>query len=525
MAIFVHTSLLSTIGLMITGATAVISRATSANSRQIAKWRLVAGWIATVAVLCGPALASAKFTFDAYYACIAGLIAVALFITPRLKADPGSAASWDKLGLTWAFIGAAIWLVASFLQCLVASFHLALLLTVALLVFSRSRFKMRPIGIQLSNTLILLLIVLPAVDLFRRVHSQDEMFTDPAKYYTYEAGRKDRASYGRWMRYSQEQWRLLCEQIMEPDPEYPVPLRLRRNSHGTLFHSAININSQGFRGPEIPAGKANTYRIVALGESTTFGVTMMPDDKPWPEMLEAMIRDRLKLTRPVEVINGGIPSYSLTANLMRYQRDILPVKPDMIISYHGYNGFRMINGSLPTPAAKPPPKYVPRPLVILGDFEFALKLARYKKRLLPQPLKLRAAIGDPMKSEYARQYEQLIGIARTNHIRLVLADYSMAVNSQSDPDVIEFYRATDPWVNDQIKANEIHTEIVQGLGKLYPEVTVVDTHPNFDGQHTNFIDLVHFTHGGEQHIAELFFAAIKNILQQDCSAQDPPKQK
>lgn len=126
-----------------------------------------------------------------------------------------------------------------------------------------------------------------------------------------------------------------------------------------------------------------------------------------------------------------------------------------------------------------------------------------------------------MNTEYARLYDQLIDVARTNNIQLVLANYSMAVNARSEADLIDFYRGIDPWVDDQIKANEVHTQIIERLGKLHAEITAVDTHPNFDGQHQYFVDLVHFTHGGDQRMAELFFAAIKDSLEKDCGTLQP----
>jgi hypothetical protein len=37
----------------------------------------------------------------------------------------------------------------------------------------------------------------------------------------------------------------------------------------------------------------------------------------------------------------------LKANIWRLTAEILPLHPDMIISYHGYNGFGMIRGIVP----------------------------------------------------------------------------------------------------------------------------------------------------------------------------------
>ena len=124
-----------------------------------------------------------------------------------------------------------------------------------------------------------------------------------------------------------------------------------------------------------------------------------------------------------------------------------------------------------------------------------------------------------MNTRYADAYRELIRITETNRIRLVLANYSMAVNAQSDSDVIEFYRHPFPAVRAQIKANEAHSTIVRTLAAENPEICFVDTHQRMDGKHPYFIDLMHFTKQGEEQMAEIFFDRIRSVLQTDLAAQ------
>lgn len=154
----------------------------------------------------------------------------------------------------------------------------------------------------------------------------------------------------------------MARSVFVGDPAGILPCRLRPGSHGLLFQSRISVNSDGFRGEEIPKEKGNTYRIVALGESTTFGTTLNAEDKPWPELLAQIILERLNPGRPVEIINAGVPGFTLGHNLHRLPDEILPLKPDMIISYHGINGFHLLDKALPLAHGKPPPLYVQRPL-------------------------------------------------------------------------------------------------------------------------------------------------------------------
>jgi lysophospholipase L1-like esterase len=292
------------------------------------------------------------------------------------------------------------------------------------------------------------------------------------------------------------------------------PWHLRPGTSCRLFDSTIVINRQGFRGPEIPTEKGDTYRIVALGESTTFGITMHAEDKPWPELLEQMIRQRLNLRRPVQVINAGVPSYDLKMNLDRMAREILPLKPDMILSYHGINGFFLIQQALPFSFVKTPPEYRPRPLKLLADAEYHVKIfwfSREAGRLKWDP----SAPSELTRSEYARAYEELVRIAQTNGIRLVVANFSMAVTPGSSRELQEFYRPLYPAVHWEVRANELHSAIVEQVARRHPEVCFVDTHPQLDGEHDKFLDLVHFAPEGEQQMAETFFAGIRKILEAD----------
>jgi lysophospholipase L1-like esterase len=390
--------------------------------------------------------------------------------------------------------------------------------SLALLIASKRWFRMPTLAVQSVNTLILLLVGLPIVD-FLIWPPVDLDKPEPSQHlYLYRTAQADPAGFREWCAEYDVQLKALFRNLFKVDPSRQLPYVARRGSHYTFFQSHISINDRGFRGPKIPPKKGGTYRIVALGESTTFGLTLKREDMTWPALLQQMIQERLKPVRPVEVINAGVPGFSIVENLRRLKQDILPLKPDMIISYHGYNGFRLIQPALPRVRTTGPPPYRDRPLRILADCEYRLRLIfgehREAENLYRHPVRLNHLLQNP----YARDYLALIQTARTNHIRLVLANYCMAVNSNSDLNVIQFHRKRFPMVFWQIRANEVHSAMVRRLGEEYPDVTCVDTHPGLDGKHDKFIDLVHFTQAGRRQLAENIFAGITNLLERDLSA-------
>src|SRR5262249_20986751 len=144
----------------------------------------------------------------------------------------------------------------------------------------------------------------------------------------------------------------------------------------------------------------------------------------------------------------------------------------------------------------------PRPLKLLADVEYHVKLSSYRRRRMGKLNSAPPDFSKPMETPYADLYRELIRVTETNHIQLVLANYAMAVNSDSDSELIQFYRGGFPAIYSQIKANRAHSTIVEQLAAEHPGICLVDTHPHLDGKHENFLDLVHFNKQGEERMAE-----------------------
>ena len=95
-------------------------------------------------------------------------------------------------------------------------------------------------------------------------------------------------------------------------------------------------NALGFRGEDISADKPEgVYRIVAVGGSTTYSVDVEDYRDSYPHQLGDYLRDGG--FDHVEVINAGAGSYTSYQNFMNIQFRVLPLQPDLIIDYQGYN--------------------------------------------------------------------------------------------------------------------------------------------------------------------------------------------
>jgi hypothetical protein len=452
--------------------------------------------------------------FGLYLAITAWLLsaAIAPFSSCPFRAMPRS---WRVLAGAWLCFGTGVALGMGYMYS-ATLFMIGLAGLFATILIALWWFKMPRISVQLSIAALLVIAGLPVVNHFVRPRTIiREPVNDFAKYYSYEAARKDPEVYMAWMYYAMTKWMEFERAAVERKAAGDLPFRLRPNTRTRLFNSEVSVNSLGFRGPEFFPHRTNAFRIITLGESTTFGYTLTADQHPWPELLQAKIRNRLNLQRPVEVINAGFPGRNLPQNIYRLKHELLEFAPDMIISYHGYNGFFMLSSAVPAPSGPPPPAYFPRPVKLLADVEYHLKLSFYRRSRTGKSGSHHIDFSKPMETPYADAYRELIQVAQTNHIQLVLANYSMAVNSESDPDLIQFYRGGFPAIYFQIKANRAHSTIVEKLAAEYPNICFVDTHPRLDGEHDKFADLMHFNVQGEEQIAETFFTGIRTILERE----------
>jgi lysophospholipase L1-like esterase len=105
---------------------------------------------------------------------------------------------------------------------------------------------------------------------------------------------------------------------------------------------SMKINGDGFRSltPFTKPKPKGTARIVAMGESSTFGLANN-DDETYPYLLEQALRSRVA-GRPVDVLNLGIPHYRTNHILALAKAEVAALQPDIVTFYAGYNNSMMV---------------------------------------------------------------------------------------------------------------------------------------------------------------------------------------
>jgi acyl-CoA thioesterase-1 len=77
--------------------------------------------------------------------------------------------------------------------------------------------------------------------------------------------------------------------------------------------------------------------IVAFGSSSTAGAGASSPAATYPARLEALLRDRAEGTIPITVLNRGVGGEEIRDMLVRFDRDVIATKPDLVLWQLGTN--------------------------------------------------------------------------------------------------------------------------------------------------------------------------------------------
>src|SRR6185436_4496340 len=94
--------------------------------------------------------------------------------------------------------------------------------------------------------------------------------------------------------------------LYQPDPprRYLIAPGFRgRITNQAEFDTEVETNREGLRGPEVGPKPAGGLRILAIGDSFTFGVGARQEET-WPARLERRMRN-------VQVLNAGAPGFGV----------------------------------------------------------------------------------------------------------------------------------------------------------------------------------------------------------------------
>lgn len=278
------------------------------------------------------------------------------------------------------------------------------------------------------------------------------------------------------------------------------------------FGGFYQTNSLGLRGPEIERTKrAGTIRVVALGESTTFG-PYLPLEQTYPYLLEQMLRQRYP-GQAFEVINAGIPMWTTVESFINFTLRLVDYRPDIVLIYHGvndlradwfedfqpdYSHFRYLDAQV-----------YGHPLASFGTYwlyrTFVLKNERRKARVEAYP----------STGSLKRNLSHLVAIAQANGMDVILSTVALSFDeSLSVERRAEMFRKLIRWYAPPNSMDEfergvgLHNAAIRELAQKRG-VPLVDNAREFPKGEKFFQDEVHFTFEGNKVLAANFLRAIE----------------
>jgi lysophospholipase L1-like esterase len=131
--------------------------------------------------------------------------------------------------------------------------------------------------------------------------------------------------------FSMEMWKYAVR-LKHPVPNPQLSFAHVPNGHAFLMGTDVKINSQGLRDYEYPFEKApGTYRIMLLGDSTTFGWGVRQEDTA-AKFLERQLNAHLPPGyNKVEVINAGVGNYDTVQEVTYYETRGRAFHPDLVV--------------------------------------------------------------------------------------------------------------------------------------------------------------------------------------------------
>lgn len=103
----------------------------------------------------------------------------------------------------------------------------------------------------------------------------------------------------------------------------------------------VTYNERGLRDRPILPKAPGEYRILALGDSVTFGWGV-DQDKTFTARLESLLEERLH--RPVRVINSGVGGYNTVQEMTYFKREGIALQPDLVMLTYVQNDIEVNRG-------------------------------------------------------------------------------------------------------------------------------------------------------------------------------------
>jgi lysophospholipase L1-like esterase len=298
----------------------------------------------------------------------------------------------------------------------------------------------------------------------------------------------------------------------DADPRgYVVPDAETGYSLKPGYHEGgIRIDSLGFRGPEVSPAKApGVYRIVALGDSATFGPHEV--ECAYPYLLPDLLAPR-----QTEVVNAGVEGYRSDRALAHLQRDVMPLHPDLVTVFIGWNDLYQNDPNVESD----PQSLEGSPLARLLTLSDAAQTFRRVFFLRLQGQRAQTSGGSTLPPDYqplgyGERLRSIFRTARAGGAEVVVFTWPTILSADMPPAAIAKAHYP-PYTTSLDVLRTLYDRYQAMLRQVAAEeqVRVIDNAAIFpDGRKADlFIDTAHFTCEGQAMVAQNVAAALRGTV-------------
>lgn len=284
----------------------------------------------------------------------------------------------------------------------------------------------------------------------------------------------------------------------------------------------VQVNSRGFRGPEISTSEDDfTQRIAVLGGSSVFGY-LVGEGKDSCRLLENQFRQFLSKNPnsdfgSVDVWNAGVPGYNLTQSRLRFEADIAALQPDVVLLYLGWNNIPLLLSDDPSSLDRTPPA----PSLTERALSHSVLYGFLRYRVFPPdapkfapPASSSNQITERGGEAFRNELEKTIDSIMAAGARPVLATQVMASGSAS-PELDDFLGSSPEQVAANRKIGRWLTNCVREVASKR-NVLLIDCAAEIEANTETLGDAIHLSEQGHKLVAESWLSGLsKNGPAQD----------
>lgn len=238
----------------------------------------------------------------------------------------------------------------------------------------------------------------------------------------------------------------------------------------------VTYNERGLRDHPILPKADEEYRILALGDSVTFGWGV-DQDKTFVARLESLLQGRLH--RPVRVINSGVGGYNTVQEVTYFKQEGIALQPDLVLLTYVQNDIEVERGPFdPWAQSSPWGKPFPDMLATMVGKLWLYRLAHHTYRYsIPKQVKGESSAPSQNEAGWRESMSalgELVAMCEERKIPLIL-----------------FFERLDPRDNNLLLEDVVrHTKGIpvkdmapwfEGLNISSHVNSKVDGHPNAEG--------------------------------------------